>query len=305
MRFVMGLSLFGDMFITMVRTTWVRTSAGNVACAMQGAGGGPPVVLLHANAGDRRDFDAIAGRLAVWRRVIALDWPGCGLSVAPRDPRRVSAMQYAAVLVEVLDALGVARAAFIGNSVGGYAALRLAIEQPARVAAMVLVSPGGFTHMTASTRLFCRLRGQEWVARLFAGAQARWQMRHRTPVVEAMIRRAESQRRDPTRVAVDAAVWRSFAHPEHDLRERAKAVTAPTLLAWGEHDPVLRIDREGRAAQAAMPHARLVPFDAGHAPFAEVPDAFLAVVEPFLDETLGRPRVIESLANVVYGTVAR
>jgi hypothetical protein len=36
-----------------------------------------------------------------------------------------------------------------------------------------------------------------------------------------------------------------------------------------------------------------------------VPDAFLAAVEPFLDETLGRPRVIESLANVAYGTVAR
>jgi len=288
----------------MMRTTSVRTCAGDVACAIQGVGSGSPLVLLPANAGDRRDYDGVVGRLALRRRVIALDWPGCGLSVAPPEPRRASAMQYADALVEVLDALGVTRAAFIGNSVGGYVAARLAIDQPARVAALVLVSPGGFTPMTPAVRLFCRLKGREWMTRLLAAPLARWSLRRRNAITEAMIGRAVAERRDPTRVAIDAALWRSFLDPAHDLRERARAIVAPTLLAWGEHDPIVRLDREGRAAQAALPHARLVRFDAGHSPFAELPEEFLAAVEPFLDDVLGTPRAIQSLADVAYGTVA-
>jgi pimeloyl-ACP methyl ester carboxylesterase len=270
----------------------VTTSAGEVECAVAGDGDhrSAPLVLLHANAGDRRDYDGVFHALARRRRVIAIDWPGCGRSPPPREPRRASAMQYADLLVEVLDRLGVARAALVGNSVGGYAAARLAIDHPGRVAALVLVSPGGFTAPTMVTRLFCALRGTEWATRLLAGPMARRQLRRRTDVVEAMLARAAAERENPTLVAIDAAIWRSFMHPAHDLRTRARAIGAPTLLAWGVHDPILRIDRDGRAAQAAIPHARLVRFDAGHAPFAEVPDEFLAAVEPFLDETIGTAR---------------
>jgi 3-oxoadipate enol-lactonase len=83
-------------------------------------------------------------------------------------------------------------------------------------------------------------------------------------------------------VAVDAAVWRSFLHPDHDLRTSAKQIVAPTLLIYGRYDPAIRFKQDGRNAQAAIAHAQLVVLPTGHEPFAEDPEAFLQVLEPFL-----------------------
>lgn len=49
-------------------------------------GEGPPLLLLHANPGDHRDYDAVIPALAARFRVIALDWPGYGASMPP-SPR--------------------------------------------------------------------------------------------------------------------------------------------------------------------------------------------------------------------------
>jgi pimeloyl-ACP methyl ester carboxylesterase len=54
------------------------------------------------------------------------------------------------------------------------------------------------------------------------------------------------------------------------------------LLVRGTLDPVLPRFHEGRAARAAMPSARWVALETGHAPHAEHPTAFLAAVQPFL-----------------------
>jgi pimeloyl-ACP methyl ester carboxylesterase len=257
-----------------------QTSVGPVA--WQDHGAGRPLVLLSANPGDRRDWDAVIPDLARDHRVIAIDWPGHGDSPAPEPPRSASAMMYATVLAELLATLGIDGAIVLGNSVGGYAAVRLALEHPARVAALVLVDPGGFTRYGLVSRAFCAIKGREWVTRRIAGRFARRYLRRRTPWTEAMIARADAERANPAQVAVDAAVWRSFPDPAHDLRARAGAVRQPTLLVWGRHDPVLRMAHDGRAARAAMPAARWVDLDTGHAPFAEDPEAFLAAVRGFL-----------------------
>ena len=250
--------------------------------AWHASGDGRPLVLLHGNPGDHRDWDAVAPDLARDHRVIAVDWPGYGASPPPVPPSSASAMQFAERLGALAGALALEDAVVIGNSVGGYAAVRLALEQPARVGALVLVAPGGFTRHGLATRGFCAIKGREWVTRRIAGRFARRSLRGRTEVTAAMIARAEAGRADPAVVAVDAAVWRSFTDPAHDLRGRAGAVTQPTLLVWGRHDPVLRIDRDGAAARAAMPRAGFAALDTGHAPHAEDPGGFLAAVRPFL-----------------------
>jgi pimeloyl-ACP methyl ester carboxylesterase len=191
-------------------------------------------------------------------------------------------MLYAEALARFAEELDLRDAVLVGNSVGGYAAVRLALEQPHRVGALVLVDPGGFTPHGWFTRSFCAVKGREWVTRRIAGRLARRYLRGRTDVTRAMIARADAERGNPAQVAVDAAVWRSFTDPEHDLRARAAAVTAPTLLVWGRHDPILRLDRDGAAARAAMPRARFVELDTGHAAYAEDPPAFLAAVRAFL-----------------------
>jgi pimeloyl-ACP methyl ester carboxylesterase len=245
-------------------------------------GTGRPLLLLHANPGDRRDWDAVVPDLARDHRVIAVDWPGHGDTPAPEPPSSATAMMYADALADFAAALDLRDAVVIGNSVGGYAAVRLALDHPHRVGALVLVDPGGFTPHGWVTRTFCAVKGREWVTRRIAGRFARRYLRRRTDVTRAMIARADAERARPAQVAVDAAIWRSFTHPAHDLRARAAAVTTPTLLVWGRHDPVLRIDRDGAAARAAIPHARFVELDTGHAAYAEDPPAFLAAVRAFL-----------------------
>jgi pimeloyl-ACP methyl ester carboxylesterase len=264
----------------MTSSRMVPLSTGPVHVVERGTG--RPLVLLSANPGEHRDWDAVAPDLARDHRVIAVDWPGHGASPAPTPPRSASAMMYAGVLAELAAALALDGAIVIGNSVGGYAAVRLALEHPARVGALVLVDPGGFSSRGPIVRAFCAIKGREWVTRRIAGRFARRYLVRRTPWTEAMIARADAERTNPDEVAVDAAVWRSFPRKAHDLRARASAVGQPTLVVWGRRDPILRLAKEGRALRRAMPSAAWLELDTGHAPFAEDPDAFLAGVRPFL-----------------------
>ncbi|WP_392961365.1 alpha/beta fold hydrolase [Streptomyces sp. LN245] len=120
----------------------------------------PALLLLHANPGDGRDFDAVLPALADRYRTFVVDWPGYGGSTAP-EPGRVTPEGLVEVAERVIDALreeqGVREVAVLGNSVGGYVACRLA-EGPraASVTALILVDPAGFTRHSALTRWFCR-----------------------------------------------------------------------------------------------------------------------------------------------------
>lgn len=244
------------------------------------AGNGTPLLLLHANPGDHRDYDAVFDRLAAHFDVIAPDWPGFGASIPATAPEQASAAAMHATLVEFLDALRIDRAIFIGNSVGGYAAARLAIEQPQRVRKLVLVSAGGFTPHNALTRFFCRWQGSPRAVP--PGVLARLYLHRHTPVADAMRERARGAQSAPPMLTRIRAIWRSFVTPEHDLRASANAIRCPTLLVYGSYDPLIPFWRDGRAAQRAIPHAACIRFATGHAPFAEAPDAFLAKVLPFL-----------------------
>jgi pimeloyl-ACP methyl ester carboxylesterase len=262
-------------------TRLVPTSAGPIACHLRGTG--PAIVLLHANPGDAGDFDAVAAALADGRTVIRLDWPGYGDSPASTGP--AGAIEFARALGEVLadlraDDLG--PIVLVGNSVGGYAALAYALREPARVAALVLIAPGGFTRLNPLSRAVCRLMGAPATARWLLGPLASLYTWRRTPAARAALRRAYATARDPARRAVACAVWRSFLDPEHDLRGRVAALRVPVLLTWGRGDPVLPLLTDGRRAARLLPGARLVRFWCGHEPHAEMPEAWLAEVQSFL-----------------------
>jgi len=258
----------------------IETRIGPVAYEEKGTG--TPIVLLSANPGDHRHFDAIVSTLARSYRTIAVDWPGYGESAPPQPPNSASAMLFADVLEDVVAGLKLDPAIFLGNSVGGYASARLAIRHPERVRALILVDSGGFTSHSFAGWLFCQIKGTEFITRLFATQFARTYLKHRTPLVEQIIARIDEGRALHSRVAVDAAVWRSFLHPDHDLRSSASQIAAPTLLIYGRYDPVIRFDADGRNAQAALPDAQLIVLETGHEPFAEDPESFLQAINPFL-----------------------
>jgi pimeloyl-ACP methyl ester carboxylesterase len=102
-----------------------------------GGGDGPPLVLLHPGVGDSRIWAPVLPALAASYRVIRYDARGFGRSPAP-------AVEFSllADLISVLEYYGLERAAFVGCSQGGGSALGLALEQPARVSALVLLCPG-------------------------------------------------------------------------------------------------------------------------------------------------------------------
>lgn len=257
---------------------YVTLSKGRVHYSESGQG--VPLVLLHANPGDSRDFEAIVPSLAQSHRVLALDWPGYGLSDPLADPGAASVADFREALRAFIAALSLPPAVFIGNSIGANVAARLAIESPQQVRGLVLVSPGGFTPHNTATRLFCRLQGGRFSIppRLFA----RLYLKHRTPPVRSMLERAATLQATPDRLALNRAMWRSFAHAETDLRPSAARIDAPTALFFGQHDPVIPAHRDGRVAAHCMPFAQYAVLPCGHAPFAELPDVFLARVQRFL-----------------------
>ncbi len=125
-------------------------------------GRGVPLVLLHANPGDSKDFEAVVPALSKTYRVLALDWPGYGQSALPQQPEWVGVLFFYQVLREFLAALALPPACFIGNSLGGNAAARLAAESPELVRGLVLVAPGGFTTPSLVSRNFCKLQGSRF-----------------------------------------------------------------------------------------------------------------------------------------------
>lgn len=252
------------------------------------AGQGEPLVLLHANPGDSLDFQAVMPALARHFRVLALDWPGYGLSAMPTRPQDRDAMFFHQVLREFISALGLARVSLIGNSLGGNAAARLAITSPEKVRALVLVSPGGFTKHNLVTRAFCKLQGGRLAMspRMWAGLY----LRRRTETVVQMLARAATVQSEPSRLQLNRAVWRSFVDPAHDLRAVAGRIQAPTLMVFGQHDPAIPAHKDGVLAARSMPQARCVTMPCGHAPFAEMPEAFVAEVLPFLKDQVAQSR---------------
>src|SRR3984885_8582369 len=119
-----------------------KIQVGDLAVAISDAGKGPPVVLLHGlGCGRRMWFHQILA-LRDRFRVIAYDQRGHGLTDAPAIATEYSAAHLARDLVGVLDALKIERAAVVGFSLGGGAALALAAGKPERVSRLVLADVG-------------------------------------------------------------------------------------------------------------------------------------------------------------------
>lgn len=259
---------------------FVQLSTGNTYYLEQG--GGEPLVLLHANPGDSEDYAAVIPELSRSHRVLALDWPGYGRSDHLPQPGTATVTHLQQMLREFIAALSLPPALFIGNSVGGQVAARLAIDLPSLVRGLVLVAPGGFTPHNVFTRMFCRFQGSG--LSLSPYRFARLYLKHRTSATEAMLQRAKTFQATPERIALNRALWRSFAQPESDLRAASANLRVPTLLLFGRDDPTIPASRDGQVAANSMPTARLSVLPCGHAPFAEIPDLFLEQVQAFLSE---------------------
>ncbi|MFM7756476.1 MAG: alpha/beta fold hydrolase [Actinomycetota bacterium] len=257
---------------------------GDIAVHVQGEG--PSLVLLHANGGSHHDFAAVIDALASRAKVFAIDWPGHGDSGPSHEP---GACSFADLLPILLDGIDEGPYTVIGNSVGGFAALRTAARRPDLVRNVVVINPGGFTPRWPSTFLACTFFGSERVAPVAMRLLPRLYLRRKTAAVQSIRNAAVEASRDANKARVFARIWRSFTDREHDSRADASAIEVPILVFWGTRDPILPWLVDGRRAKRSMRSAQFVMLPCGHQAFAEMPEQFMGPLEEFLGWKEGAP----------------
>ncbi len=103
-------------------------------------GEGPDILLLHGLGATKASFFEVAAALSRSHRVHALDLPGFGSSSKPAFAA-YDAGYFADAVLGVMDAMGIARAHIVGNSLGGRVAIEVGLRSPDRVGALGLLCP--------------------------------------------------------------------------------------------------------------------------------------------------------------------
>lgn len=241
----------------------MRVGSGTVRYLVAGAG--EPVILLHGLSGSVAWWGRNLAALARDFRVHAIDLVHHG---GWRRSRFVLG-DIAEHLAAWMPAAGLARASFVGHSMGGHIAARLAAEHPELVEKLVLVN---------AAALFPRTGPKLAPARLL-----RW-----LPTFPPLL--APILLRDALR-AGPLTLWQATRDLlASDLRPNLEAITAPTLILWGDRDGLLPVEL-AHELHAALPSSELRIFPgAGHNPMWETPAAFNEAVRAFLhhDERPGR-----------------
>ncbi|MDX2396036.1 4,5:9,10-diseco-3-hydroxy-5,9,17-trioxoandrosta-1(10),2-diene-4-oate hydrolase [Streptomyces sp. NPDC054904] len=229
----------------------------------------PVVIMLHGGgpgASGWSNFGANLPHFAARFRTLLVDLPCYGRSDKPEPDCDYFTFSARAV-VALMDELGIEEAHFIGNSLGGGTAVRIALDHPERVAKLLLMGPGGI-----SLNLFSA-DPTEGIKRLFefslAPEPTRAAMRtflttlvHDPAVVtDALVEERFAQATDPEARLGNARMAAAFTKwPEDTLLWReAHRITRPVLLTWGREDRVNPVDGAFLALKT-IPDARLHVF---------------------------------------------
>ena len=268
-------------------TAFVPVPGGQLNVVDDGGPGDPPILLLHAAIADLRSWDELVPPLvAAGYRVVRYDLRGFGGTTTEE-------VDYSnrADAVAVLDALGIDRAALVGNSRGGQIAIDAAIEFPDRVVAVVGVAAGlgGFeTDATPEERAaFERGEALEAADPPEVDAIVDLDVRFWVDGLGQPETRVTSAIREKVR-AMDAAQYapdRVNGHPivlVPPAGERLGDLRCPVLAIAGELD-ASEVAQTARHLEAEAPNARavIVP-GAAHMVGMEVPDELAALIIEFL-----------------------
>ncbi|GAA3437050.1 alpha/beta fold hydrolase [Kutzneria kofuensis] len=265
--------------------------AGGHEIFLAETGAGPAVVLLHGGgpgASGVPTYKANIDVLAKQFRVIVPDLPGYGRSSKTIDQEDPFGSLADAVR-GVLDALGIDSATLVGNSYGGSAALRLALDTPSRVDRLVLMGPGGIgTTRAVPTKGLRRLLGYypEPSREKLATFIREYLVFDGASVSESMIDERYRASLDPEVIANPPLRRPSNAKTlfRMDLTcdRRLRGLDVPTLVLWGTKDKVNR-PSGGVALARLMPNCDLMLFaNTGHWVQWEQADRFNRMVADFV-----------------------
>lgn len=260
------------------------------------AGSGPLMVLLHGIAGTSATWEEVIPVLCERHTVLAPDLLGHGESGKPEGDYSLGA--YANSIRDLLEALGQERGTMVGHSLGGGVAMQLAYQFPERCERLVLVSSGGLGREIHPLLRAAALPGAEvvlpWLC--VAGRQSVGRIVH---ALGGLGLRASADLEETWRSFVSLAepeARRAFLHTVRGIidlggqRVSASdrlylAAGLPTLIVWGEQDPLIPV-RHAREAHQRIRGSRLEIFPgAGHFPHRDDPRRFAEVLLDFVQTT--------------------
>lgn len=238
-----------------------------------GAEDRPAVALAHGRGGNAASwFQQVPAFLAAGYRVVTFDHRCFGRSYCP--PEHFDRAYFADDLAAVLDAAGVEKAAVACQSMGGWTGLRLAVEQPDRVTALVLANTtGGVSTPNADAAI----------------ADARKAFADHGIAASAVAK--DFPARNPALAYLYSHIGGLNVQLTDDLHSKSSASTTPaevallalpTMLLTSDNDTIFPPSAIKEIA-ALIPGAELTQLPiAGHSTYFETPDAFNETVLGFL-----------------------
>ena len=261
------------------------------------AGDGPAIVLIHGLASSSATWRRVLPRLAEQHTVLAVDLLGHGQSAKPKGDYSLGA--HASGIRDVMVALGLEQATFVGHSFGGGIAMQLAYQFPERCQRLALVASGGLGKEVTPLLRAVALPGAEFVLPLILSTQGR----NALTAVGARLRRfglrfddAKSEMWDnygsltsaegrvaflsTVREVIDLAGQRVSANDKLYL-----AAAIPTLIVWGDRDAIIPVSH-AYDAHAAVPGSRLeILAGSGHFLPVQDPERLADLIADFVATT--------------------
>ena len=238
------------------------------------AGEGSPLLLLHSNGCSAHEYAGVMEPLARSQRVIAWDMPGHGDS----DPITAHTLidGYADAVVELMDALGIARAHVLGASVGGLICAALGQRHAGRVASLMIVeAPLRSAEQWAA--------GWAAVERLFGRPQQRLEEvapRFRS-IDAAFLERWNLDREKAGAWTMIDVMW---AMREFQAEEALGTLNSPALVVFGSEGPA---HATSGTYYKVRPDLRQITMeDCGHFPMVDNPDGFVDMVISFTSQVV-------------------
>ena len=231
----------------------------------------PPLVFLHG-AGGHTGWMAFLDALAADFAVYPPEHPGFGRSDDPAWLDDIGDLAY--FYLDFFDRFGLDRVHLIGTSLGGWIAAELAVRNQSRLASLTLAGAVGILAGGKPIDDIFRMPVEDNLRRFYADpARAARRLGDMAAVDANLLAK--------NRTTVTRLAYRPRFH-NPGLAKWLHRITVPTLLVWGDKDGLVP-PAFGAAYHAAIPRSRLVVLDnAGHAPFDEQKDAFLATFRDFL-----------------------
>lgn len=261
-------------------TAFVDRPGFRLAHEVSGAGeGGPWLVLSHSLGSSRAMWRPQLPLLQAKFRVLAYDTRGHGESTAPPGPYRIEDL--AQDVVALMDHLGIAKASYMGLSLGGVTGLGLAVHHPTRLERLICCDTRADAPPAAIATWDERLAAidRSGLGALVGGTMERWFVERYRKAHPEHIAEFEA-----TYVKTSVAGFKGCveALKSVNLFNELHKIEVPVLYVAGEHDQAASPDIM-RAMAKSTPKARLAIIgDAAHLPNVDSTVAFNAAISDFL-----------------------